>query len=98
MDLDWLILLLKSVLVVVMLSTDNPLEEHLVLIPVLERPVPGTATTVGSALVQLGQNFVEGVAPSEIKKYSGDILYIDNRSAIQRSANQKEDIKIVLEF
>ena len=60
--------------------------------------VPGTATTVGSALVQLGQNFVEGVAPSEIKKYSGDILYIDNRAAIQRSANQKEDIKIVLEF
>ena len=59
---------------------------------------PGTATTVGSALVQLGQNFVEGVAQPEIKKYSGDILYIDNRAAIQRSANQKEDIKIVLEF
>jgi len=59
---------------------------------------PGTATTVGSALVQLGQNFVEGVAEPEVKKYSGDILYIDNRAAIQRSANQKEDIKIVLEF
>ena len=59
---------------------------------------PGTATTVVSAQVQLGQNFVEGVADPEIKKYSGDILYIDNRAAIQRSANQKEDIKIVLEF
>ena len=59
---------------------------------------PGTATTVGSAQVQLGQNFVEGVAPPEIKKYSGDILYIDNRAAIQRSVSQKEDIKIVLEF
>jgi len=59
---------------------------------------PGTATTVGSSLVQLGQNFVEGVAEPEVKKYSGEILYIDNRAAIQRSANQKEDIKIVLEF
>ena len=59
---------------------------------------PGTATTVGSSLVQLGQSFVQGVAQPEIKKYSGEILYIDNRAAIQRSASQKEDIKIVLEF
>ena len=59
---------------------------------------PGTATTVGNALVQLGQSFVEGVAAPEIKKYSGEVLYIDNRAAIQRSATQKEDIKIVLEF
>ena len=59
---------------------------------------PGTATTVGNALVQLGQNFIEGVASPEIKKYSGEILYIDNRASIQRSASQKEDIKIVLEF
>jgi hypothetical protein len=59
---------------------------------------PGTATTVGNALVQLGQNYVQGVAAPEVKKYSGEILYIDNRAAIQRSATQKEDIKIVLEF
>ena len=59
---------------------------------------PGTATTVGSSLVQLGQSFVQGIAPPEIQKYSGEILYIDNRAAIQRSASQKEDIKIVLEF
>ena len=59
---------------------------------------PGTATTVGTALVQLGQDFIEGVADPEVKKYSGEILYIDNRAAIQRSATQKEDVKIVLEF
>ena len=59
---------------------------------------PGTATTVGSASVQLGQSFVQGVALPEVQKYSGEILYIDNRAAIQRSATQKEDIKIVLEF
>ncbi len=59
---------------------------------------PGTATTVGTAQVQLGQDFIEGVADPEVKKYSGEILYIDNRAAIQRSATQKEDVKIVLEF
>ena len=59
---------------------------------------PGTATTVGTAQVQLGQDFIEGVAAPEVKKYSGEILYIDNRAAIQRSATQKEDVKIVLEF
>ena len=59
---------------------------------------PGTATTVGNATVQLGQSFVEGIAQPEVKKYSGEVLYIDNRASIQRSATQKEDIKIVLEF
>ena len=59
---------------------------------------PGTATTVGQASVQLGQSFIGGVAQPEVQKYSGEILYIDNRAAIQRSASQKEDIKIVLEF
>ena len=57
-----------------------------------------TETTVGTAIIQLGQNFIEGVAQPEVKKYSGEILYIDNRAAIQRSATQKEDVKIVLEF
>ena len=28
---------------------------------------PGTATTVGTAIVQLGQNFIEGVADPEVK-------------------------------
>ena len=59
---------------------------------------PSTEVTVGTAKVQLGQNFIEGVAQPEVKKYSGEILYIDNRAAIQRSATQKEDVKIVLEF
>ncbi len=57
-----------------------------------------SSTTVGTAIVQLGQDFAEGVALPEVKKYSGEILYIDNRAAIQRSATQKEDVKIVLEF
>ena len=38
------------------------------------------------------------MANPEVEKYSGEIIYIDNRAAIPRSFTQKEDIKIVLEF
>ena len=46
----------------------------------------------------LGQNFNNGVAGPEVKKYSGDLIYVDNRPSITRSPNQREDIKIVLQF
>lgn len=59
---------------------------------------PGVTTTVGSKIVNLDQNFIEGVANPEIEKHSGEVIYIDNRAAIPRSLTQKEDIKIVLEF
>jgi len=59
---------------------------------------PGVTTVVGAKVINLDQNFVEGVANPEIEKYSGEIIYIDNRAAIPRSLTQKEDIKIVLEF
>jgi len=58
----------------------------------------GNSVTINGASVSLGQAFTKGVAPPEVKKYSGEVLYIDNRAAIQRSATQKEDVKIVLEF
>lgn len=37
------------------------------------------------------------VAP-EVDPFTGDILYIDNRSAVTRVANQTEDIKIVIQL
>jgi hypothetical protein len=46
----------------------------------------------------LGQSFVKGISNPEVKKYSGNIIYVDNRPSILRSINQKEDIKIVLQF
>jgi hypothetical protein len=46
----------------------------------------------------LGQEFVSGISSPEYNKKSGDIIYLDNRQPIPRSSNQKEDIKIVLEF
>ena len=46
----------------------------------------------------LGSNYTSGISSSEYKAGSGDIIYIDNRQPILRSLNQKEDIKIILEF
>lgn len=46
----------------------------------------------------LGQSFNNGVSGPEVQKYSGDLIYVDNRPSITRSPNQREDIKIVLQF
>ena len=45
-----------------------------------------------------GQTFANGVSNPEVKKYSGNIIYVDNRPSITRSTNQKEDIKVILQF
>jgi len=59
---------------------------------------PGISTVINNKTYYLGQNFVGGVALPEVEKYSGNIIYVDNRPAITRSVNQREDIKVVLQF
>ena len=54
--------------------------------------------TVGQRSESLGHAFVNGVANPEIKKFSGEIIYIDNRAPVTRTASQKEEVKIVIEF
>jgi hypothetical protein len=56
------------------------------------------SVVINNRTYQLGSNFVAGIASAEYNKKSGEIIYIDNRPPIPRSASQKEDIKIVLEF
>ena len=58
----------------------------------------GVSTTINSRTYYLGQEFSEGISGPEVKKYSGNIIYVDNRPAIVRSENQKEDIKVILQF
>ena len=58
----------------------------------------GFSTSINNRTYFLGQAFVNGISNPEVKKYSGNIIYIDNRPAITRSSNQKEDIKIILQF
>ena len=58
----------------------------------------GVSTTINNRTYYLGQSFTEGVSNPEVKKYSGNIIYVDNRPSITRSPNQKEDIKVILQF
>jgi len=58
----------------------------------------GISTVINSRTYYLGQSFINGIANPEVKKYSGNIIYVDNRPSITRSTNQKEDIKVILQF
>jgi hypothetical protein len=58
----------------------------------------GISTVINSRTYYLGQSFVNGLSNPEVKKHSGNIIYVDNRPAITRSSNQKEDIKVILQF
>jgi len=52
----------------------------------------GTLTD-GNSITELYDSVQYSV---DVDRYSGDIFYIENRSAVVRSANQSEDIKIVI--
>jgi hypothetical protein len=58
----------------------------------------GVSTVLNNRTYYLGQNFVDGVSQPEVEKYSGNIIYVDNRPSVTRSASQKEDVKIILQF
>jgi len=58
----------------------------------------GLSTSINNRTYYLGQSFTKGLANPEIDKFSGNMIYIDQRPSITRSSNQKEDIKIILQF
>ena len=58
----------------------------------------GLSTSINNKTYYLGQTFTSGLSNPEVKKYSGNMLYLDHRPAITRSSNQKEDIKVILQF
>ena len=58
----------------------------------------GISTVINNRTYYLGQSFTNGLANPEVKKHSGNIIYVDNRPSITRSSNQKEDIKVILLF
>ena len=64
----------------------------------IETAFTGVSTDVNNKKYYFGQSYTNGLANPEIKKYSGDIVYIDNRPEVTRATNQREDIKIILEF
>jgi hypothetical protein len=64
----------------------------------IDNTFTGNRTTINSRTYYLGQEFTSGLASPEVKKHSGNIIYVDNRPSITRSPIQKEDIKVILQF
>jgi hypothetical protein len=64
----------------------------------IDESFTGFTTTLNNRTYNLGQSFIGGLANPEVKKYSGNIIYVDHRPSITRSLNQKEDIKVILQF
>ena len=58
----------------------------------------GVSTVINNRTYYFRQEFTNGIALPEVKKYTGNIVYVDNRPSITRSLNQKEDIKVILQF
>lgn len=58
----------------------------------------GISSDVGGTTYYLGQSFTQGRSNPDINTKSGDIVYVDNRASVTRSSQQREDIKIILEF
>ena len=42
--------------------------------------------------------FTSGYANPEMKRDTGEIIYVENRRPISRTSDQTEDIKVVVEF
>jgi hypothetical protein len=55
-----------------------------------------TGSQIGD--VFLGQDFNLGFANPDINTKSGEIVYVDNRVSVTRQSQQREDIKIIIEF
>ena len=64
----------------------------------IDSSLNGTTVSDNNKIINLGVEYTSGVSESEINKKTGDVIYITNRSVVQRDLRQKEDIKIVLEF
>ncbi len=54
---------------------------------------PSTSTSTVN-----GVSFSSGYADPEMKRDTGDVIYVENRRAISRASDQTEDIKVVVEF
>ena len=57
----------------------------------------GTPDTSSTGTVN-NVSFTSGYSEPEIDHDTGDVLYIENRTPIQRAPDQTENIKLVIEF
>jgi hypothetical protein len=59
---------------------------------------PAESVVINNRTYQLGQSFIQGVSQPEVKKYSGNVLFVNQRPSILRTKDQKEYVKINILF
>ena len=58
-----------------------------------------TETMTGSTSAATGvANGAGAVTGGDLQRFSGDILYVENRSPVTRASDQIEDVKLIIEF
>jgi hypothetical protein len=60
------------------------------------RPFANTASISGGG--SGASATISAISNPGIQPYSGDVLYVENRSPIQRASDQIEDVKLIIEF
>lgn len=58
----------------------------------------GNTVQLNNQIIDLGVNYSSGLANPDVAFYQGEIIYVDNRSSLSLNPNQREDIKIIIEF
>lgn len=61
-------------------------------------PTPEYFANTTSVSTDSGTGTIISISTPGIQPYSGDILYVENRSPIHRAADQIEDVKLIVEF
>ena len=69
-------------------------------IKVYQNDVTGYVPFQSGELITQGavSGTISSITNAEIEKYSGDVVYIENRSPVNRASNQTEDVRLVIEM
>ena len=60
--------------------------------------ISANTTGAGGSGASATANGAGAVTGGDLKKFSGDVLYVENRSPVTRASDQIEDVKLIIEF
>ena len=60
--------------------------------------IAANTTGAGGSGASATANRAGAVTGGDLKKFSGDVLYVENRSPVTRANDQIEDVKLIIEF
>lgn len=65
---------------------------------IIDNTFNGNSVVLNNQVIDLGSFYTEGLANPSVSLYRANIVYIDNRPPLSLNPNQREDLKIILEF